>query len=124
MIIGRKRSSTKAEKDRLQATLDYAISVIKKSKLSGYVSALYLYGSCARNTQKITSDVDLLLELNDKIDIAEYTEEIRKLKSEIIPLTDDLMDIDLAVVIGDTWKTNKMLYYSQIKKEGKNIWIP
>lgn len=108
---------------RSQKSIDYAILKIKSSPLSPYVRALYLYGSCARNEQGFKSDVDLFMELDRSIPMPDFKESIILLKSQISPINEELPEIDLKVVIGDSWKNNTMLYYQNIRKDGINLWI-
>lgn len=44
------------------------------------------------------------------------------LKGSVSPSVLDLPDVDLKVVIGDSWKSNNMLYYKNVKMEGINVW--
>ena len=34
----------------------------------------------------------------------------------------DDAETDLKIVVGDDWKRNKMLYYTNVRKEGIQIW--
>ena len=61
--------------ERHQAALEYALEQIKNSPLRPYVQATFLYGSCSRGEEKYSSDVDLLLVLNENLGI-EYSKDI------------------------------------------------
>ena len=93
-----------------------------KSIIAPYVKALYLYGSCARHEQSYESDVDLFLELQSDFDIKKYRDYVILLKGEISPADKDMAEVNLKVVVGDSWKRNKMLYYQNILREGVDIW--
>lgn len=68
------------------------ISIIRKHIPS---CKIYLYGSRARNEQRMGSDIDIALETNQKINpltIAEIKEEIEE--TTTMPLFIDLIDIN------------------------------
>ena len=52
-------------------------------------------------------------------DAAEY---LYLLKSEVSSEELDDAETDLKIVVGDDWKRNKMLYYTNVRKEGIQIW--
>ena len=85
--------------------------------------ALYLYGSCARGEEKYSSDVDLFLELSESFrSRPELKKYLYLLKSEVSSEELDDAETDLKIVVGDDWKRNKMLYYTNVRKEGIQIW--
>lgn len=86
------------------------------------VDHVYLYGSCARETQNYSSDVDLLLQLSENGNMDLGKEYVTKLKGEVTPTDITLPEVDLKVVIGESWKRNNMLYYKRIEEEGIDIW--
>ena len=47
---------------RHQRAIDYALYQSKHSALEKYITNIFLYGSCARNEAKWSSDVDLCAE--------------------------------------------------------------
>lgn len=67
--------------ERHQAALEYALEQIKNSPLRPYVQATFLYGSCSRGEEKYSSDVDLLLVLNENLGIEYSKETSRKMKT-------------------------------------------
>ena len=111
--------STKIESRHKQA-LRYAMEKISRSPLAPYVNELYLYGSYARGTQTWESDVDLLLTLDGNA--PNLKKEIIKLKAEVSQDGIDDVQVDLKVLYGDAWKTSQMLYYQNIRREGKKLW--
>lgn len=48
--------------------------------------------------------------------------EIIKLKAEVSQDGIDDVQVDLKVLYGDAWKTSQMLYYQNIRREGKKLW--
>ena len=111
--------STKIESRHKQA-LRYAMEKISRSPLAPYVNELYLYGSYARGTQTWESDVDLLLTLDGNA--PNLKKEIVKLKADVSQDGIDDVQVDLKVLYGDAWKTSQMLYYQNIRREGKKLW--
>lgn len=107
---------------RSNLSIKHAVDVIRRSQLSPYVSAVYLFGSCARNEQTYSSDVDMLLELDENIDKEKYHMEIIKVISSVTPLDDTLPEVDLKIEIGDMWKQDGTTFHKQILKEGKQLW--
>ena len=110
---------TKIESRHKQA-LRYAMEKISRSPLAPYVNELYLYGSYARGTQTWESDVDLLLTLDGNA--PNLKKEIIQLKAEVSQDGTDDVQVDLKVLYGDAWKTSQMLYYQNIRREGKKLW--
>lgn len=108
---------------RHQDALRYAINMVQQSVLAPYVKDLILYGSCARKEQKYSSDIDLLLVLDERfLEDKTLRTPMRLLKSQVS--TDDIDDpeVDLKIVVGDEWKSNHMQYYNNIRREGISVW--
>ena len=122
MIVGRKEKALGVYKKRSLISINYAIAQIKQSKIAPFVQVLYLYGSCARNEQDYDSDVDLLLELSDDIDLDKYRSDLLILRSKIISTSDDIPEADLRIEIGSTWKNSNLFFYKNIKKDCISIW--
>lgn len=122
MIVGRKEKALGVYKKRSLISINYAIAQIKQSKIAPFVQDLYLYGSCARNEQDYDSDVDLLLELSDDIDLDKYRSDLLILRSKIISTSDDIPEADLRIEIGSTWKNSNLFFYKNIKKDCISIW--
>ena len=104
-------------------TIQHAKSQIRKSPLSRYVKDVVLYGSTARGQSKPSSDVDILMVLDEKVkNRKQYNDWITYLKGNIS--TDDytLPETDLHVAFYDNWVENKNAYLSNIRKEGFSIW--
>lgn len=110
--------------ERHQRALDYAIEQIKKSSIYQFVNALYLYGSCSRGSENWDSDVDLFLELNEDFALhPEFRWDMRVLQGAVS--SDELYDVetDLKIVVGKAWLLDNSIYYENIRKEGRLIWI-
>lgn len=116
MIVGRKEKALGVYKKRSLISINYAIAQIKQSKIAPFVQDLYLYGSCARNEQDYDSDVDLLLELSDDIDLDKYRSDLLILRSKIISTSDDIPEADLRIEIGSTWKNSNLFFYKTLKR--------
>lgn len=108
---------------RHQEALDYALATIKKSPIYPYITALYLYGSCARGEEKWNSDIDLFIVLD------ETYKQHKELQTDLLLLkasvsTDGLYDVetDLRTVIGDNWLHADTLFYKNIRKDGILLW--
>ena len=108
--------------NRTQRTLNHAILKLKNSAISPLIEHVYLYGSCARRTQNWDSDVDLLVELSQDIDIEKHKSDILQLKGSISPVSFELPEVDLHFVVGNSWKRDKLLYYQNVRKEGIDVW--
>lgn len=115
----------KIQSVRHQTALDYALKTIENSALNPYVKRVILYGSCARGEEKYTSDVDILVVLDESFlkKKEELRRELRVLQGAVT--TDDIDDpeTDMKIVIGNDWKDSRLLYFRNICKEGVDIWI-
>ena len=108
---------------RQRDAAEYALRTIKSSCIRTYIKTIYLYGSCARGEEKYSSDVDLFLELSESFrSRPELKKYLYLLKSEVSSEELDDAETDLKIVVGDDWKKNKMLYYTNVRKEGIQIW--
>lgn len=47
-------------------SINGALEVLCSEAYRPYIDAVYLYGSCARGNQRFDSDVDLLIQCNEK----------------------------------------------------------
>ena len=73
--------------------------------------------------EKYSSDVDLFLELSESFNSRpELKKYLYLLKSEVSSEELDDAETDLKIVVDDDWKRNKMLYYTNVRKEGIQIW--
>ena len=108
---------------RQRNAAEYALRTIQSSCIRPYIKTIYLYGSCARGEEKYSSDVDLFLELSESFrSRPELKKYLYLLKSEVSSEELDDAETDLKIVVGDDWKRNKMLYYTNVRKEGIQIW--
>lgn len=108
--------------ERHQKALEYAIEAIRTSPVFPYVVGVYLFGSCAKQTETEKSDVDLFMELNlpEEIDDDMRTE-LRLLKTDVTSEDWREPEVDLKIVIGDEWKTSTMMFYKNVRKEGIEV---
>lgn len=108
---------------RHEEALLEALRGIKKSFISDYVKAIYLYGSYARGDFSWDSDIDLFMTLKeDAIRSREVKKEIIWLKGNLTGEELDAPEIDLKVVFGDEWEKSTDIYYKTILEEGVNVW--
>lgn len=125
MLVGNKNSADvrKLYKERSDKAVDYALSEIKKADIAPYVRQVYLYGSCARNEQSYGSDVDLLLELDEAFESVERKAAmISELRGRLSQLDDSLPEIEVKLVIGNKWKTDNTIFFTNIRKDGEKLW--
>ncbi len=108
---------------RHEQSLMYMINKINESIFVGSVKAIILYGSCARGNAKYTSDVDILVEVDESVkQINGYKRAALDLVSEGHCIPDDLPDVDIRFQFGDSWRQNPTMYYWNIKREGIELW--
>ena len=109
--------------ERHLTAIEQALVKIRKSPLSKYVKDVVLYGSTARGQSKHSSDVDLLLVLDNCVkNYKKYNDWIIYLKGNISSDDFRLPEADLHVVFDEKWRENSNAYFSNIKKEGFSIW--
>ena len=109
--------------ERHLATIEQAKSKIRKSPLSKHVKDVRLYGSTARGQSKHSSDVDILMILDNRIKNYKRTNDwISYLKGNISSDDYTLPEVDLHIVFDEKWKEANDAYFSNIKKEGFSIW--
>lgn len=104
---------------RHQQALDYALNVIRNSPLFPYVVCVYLFGSCAKQTETHDSDVDLLMELKPSVELTEELRlPLRMLRSDVTTDSLDDPEVDLKIVVGDEWRSSSMLFFENVRKDG------
>ncbi|MCR5761697.1 MAG: nucleotidyltransferase domain-containing protein [Sphaerochaetaceae bacterium] len=109
--------------ERHMKAIKLARTRIAKSPLSKYVIDVYLYGSTARGAYKDSSDIDILLVLDEEVKKKKkYGEWITYLKGNISSDDFNIPEADLHVAFGKNWKDNRDAYFSNIKEEGFSIW--
>ena len=124
MFVGRRQDERiqSVHQERSKKSIDYAISIIKESRIFPFVDKLLLYGSCARQDQRYDSDVDLFLVLKPNIDLDVYRDDLIRLKGDVSPVDFDLPEVDLHSTVGNVWETSNMLYYQNVKRDGIEIY--
>lgn len=109
--------------ERHLATIEQSLAKIRKSPLSKYVKDVVLYGSTARGQSKYSSDVDMLLVLDNCVkNYRKYNDWITYLKGNISSDDYRLPEADLHVVFDEKWMEKSNAYFSNVKKEGFSIW--
>ena len=109
--------------DRLKESYEWAIHQIEESSLLPYIQKIILFGSVARQTNSWESDMDLFIELSEKVtELHRYNKQIILLKGGISPLNINLPEVDLKIAIGGDWETSNNLFYREIRKDGILLW--
>ena len=109
--------------ERHLTTIEHAKSKIRKSPLSKYVKDVILYGSTARGQSRYSSDVDMLVVLDNRIkNHKRYNDWITYLRGNITPDDFTLPEADLHVVFDEKWREKDDAFFSNINKEGFSIW--
>lgn len=104
--------------ERHMQAINNALKVLCSEEYQLYVEAVYLYGSCARGNKRFDSDVDLLLQCNEK-----FTPDIgRSMRIQAMPEDWKLPDVELKFVYGEEWKTGKDQFSRNLIKEGVLLW--
>ena len=87
---------------RQRDAAEYALRTIQSSCIRPYIKTIYLSES-----------------FRSRPELKKY---LYLLKSEVSSEELDDAETDLKIVVGDDWKRNKMLYYTNVRKEGIQIW--
>lgn len=109
--------------ERHLTAIEEAKAKIRRSPLAKYVKDVMLYGSTARGTARHSSDIDLLMILDDDVKNDRNAHEwITYLKGNISSEDFTLPETDLHVVYEAKWKEKNDAFFSNVKKEGFSIW--
>lgn len=106
--------------ERHQKALEYAMSIIENSPVNKYISAIWLYGSCARDEQELHSDVDLLVELDisgEKLHDIRY--DVLYLKGMASPPAATAPEVDIKIALKRRWMKENSFFYNNVRKDGK-----
>lgn len=103
-----------SDKLNLKTAYEFALQEIKSFPLSSYINSLILHD--------LKDNIELLLELNDKImNFEDHEKIIENLKKDIILDDPKYPKINLITVIGPAWKISPNPIYYSIKKEGIKV---
>lgn len=95
-----------------------ALEILSGTPYREYMEAVYLYGSCARGTQRYDSDVDLLVQYNHR-----FTPQIgRSMRIAVTPEDMDQPEVELKFVNGDSWKRRQDPFSANLRKDGVLLW--
>ncbi|HHX11321.1 MAG TPA: nucleotidyltransferase domain-containing protein [Clostridiales bacterium] len=98
--------------EKIKKDIEYII----KSNLNS-LEFIVLFGSCANGKLKVTSDIDLLIITNDRLDQVVRGDIATELAEPVKSVaTDAIFDTV------DELKTGKSLFLKQVMKEGIVIW--
>lgn len=73
----------------IENNIDKIIDVCKKH----HVDSISLFGSAAMNTMSEDSDIDLLVEFSDEIDVLDYADNYFSLKDQLQDMLDRKIDL-------------------------------
>lgn len=101
----------------LQA-MNNAINILSSEPYINYIEAIYLYGSCATGKQKFDSDVDLLVQYNQK-----FIPQIgREMRIAVMPADVSQPDVELKFVNQEQWKCKGDPFSMNLRREGILLW--
>lgn len=103
---------------RFDMSLEHAIDAIASWEYKDDVLQIYLYGSCARQEQKRTSDVDLYLIVEKDLP----PKAVRDLKTARVPADWKLPDVDVKVDFGREAFLQNDLFHNNVRKDGVLLW--
>lgn len=109
--------------ERHQKALEYALNQIKNSPIKEFIHSIWLYGSCARNEQKYNSDVDILIVVNaTQKEFFDIKKDIIFLKGNVSTLNASDPEVDLKIILNETFLFDTSLFLNNIRKDGLLIW--
>lgn len=95
-----------------------AVQILSSAPYRKYIKTIYLYGSCAKGTQKYSSDVDLFVECDES-----FTLEIgREMRLAIMPDAKDAPEVELKFITNTCWKQNQDPFSRNLRKDGILLW--
>lgn len=103
-----------------KASIEY---IIKDAKANDYpwVTKVILFGSCAANRNKYSSDIDVLYVTSDKCQ--NYNDEMHHLKCTLCGLPDDIYaEIDPKFMSEQYVENQKSTFLENVKREGVVLW--
>ena len=125
MEANRKHNEAKnpIRSNRQQEILNNAIKQLQASGTEKYISAVYLYGSCARGEERWDSDVDLFVQLTEDIrEIDNHYRMLRELKTAARSEDCGVPAVDMHFYIGTDWTHCNSAFFKEIKRDGVRIW--
>ena len=108
--------------ERHQRSLEYAFQVIMNWTMLSYVEEILLYGSCVRQEEGYSSNVNLMLVLkNEYREVNIMPRPFMLLQSEVCPGA-GLPEVWLRYMYLDTRQKPYDSFYRMIKREAVSIW--
>lgn len=109
--------------DKFKTQLVNFIDEFQRSRISPYAQAIILYGSYARGEHNSNSDIDILIQISEAAVKDKFTKlKIRNEIANCIPYNPLAPEIDFHLVFSDDWKTNKDVFFREIRKDGYYVW--
>lgn len=105
-------------KDRHQMSLQYALNVLEQTQYRNCMDAIYLFGSYARGENKYNSDVDILIQYNDRFTV----ETGRSMRIAANPDDYRLPEVELKFVQGEEWKKKEDQFSRNLRKDAVKLW--
>lgn len=95
-----------------------AVDILSNAPYMDYIEAIYLYGSCATGRQKFDSDVDLLVQYNQK-----FMPRIgREMRIAVMPVDVSQPEVELKFVNQEQWKSKEDPFSQNLRREGILLW--
>lgn len=113
---GYKKNTARKLSEKQQRSLRYCAEQAQKYS---WIETAVLFGSCARKTQKYTSDVDVLFVTKDDApgDI------MRHIKAEMAALDDEkYAEIDCKFMEREYFFYGHTTFLDEVRKEGRIVW--
>lgn len=116
-------SIPRLKSSRHQQALERAVKALRDSKYASYITALILYGSCARGEERFDSDVDLFLEMKPEFQLLpERAQAVNMLRQGVV--SEEIRDpeVELRFAFGSEWRSATDAFHTQVRTEGVWLW--
>jgi len=103
-----------------KASIDYILKDMKRNNYP-WIKKIILFGSCAKNSNKFSSDVDILFITSNEY--TKFKDEMHHVKCVLCGLPDDeYAVVDPKFISEDYFLTQQTTFLSNIRKEGVVLW--
>ena len=101
--------------ERHDRALAYALDYLKTERC---VRAVYLFGSCARGTEKYLSDIDLFVVVEDET----TNDMIRHIANNGLPYIHGLPEVDITVYRQGTLDNTESFFLKGVKRDWRLLY--